>query len=866
MNPSHVLLAVSVGFCWLSLQSPSRGQTASEAMGFVVLDCESFASNTAQGGHAWAKGGPVAEASGYMEARPNDGATRGDPPVASRPELRYTVNFATAGTYYLWLRGRAAGGSQRTVHAGLDGVRGAVLTLGSSDAWQWTHRDPNTTTPATLTVGDTGPHTLNLWMGDPGLQLDKIILTLNPNYTPELNSEFWRNQSIYQIFTDRFCNGDPTNDNAAGTFRPAHATSVHGGDLLGIEQKLDYVKALGATAIWISPVVRNGNGEYHGYAGSDFYHVDPHLGTLATLQHLVQQAHRMGLLVIDDIVVNHGGSLVDSGSAAYATTFRQPPAGYTLRYSHAARQYAPPFDRATTPQLEDLFHNNGLIHNFGDATQVEKGELSGLDDFRTESAYVQASMIRIYQYWLATAGFDAFRIDTVKHVNMGFWQKWCPALHAAAVANQRPNFLMFGEVYDGSDAKCGSYTGSRAGGAHALDSVLDFPLYFTINNVFAKATGNTRQIENRYHAIPANYAPEARERLVTFLDNHDQPRFLSVGNANGNTSRLEVALAFLYTSRGIPCLYNGTEQGFDGGADPNNREDMFAGQFEQGPSRGDNFDMAHPLFRSVARLNNLRRLYPALRTGTHVDQWNNPEGPGIFAYARRLGEQEVLAVLNTSGTSQTLPSRPTIYPAGTVLTNLLDPTECVTVTAIRQVPAIVMAGTSAKLWTARAQARALDPVVMALSPAHDAAGVASGSPLVIHFSQAMTPATVEAAFATMPATHGDFTWSATAVGDDTLTYHPGPAGWTPQTAYRVRLETGAAASSGTRLFAAFEARFRTGAPPQPSQVPVAIVWPAGGATGDRLALIWARSPRATVADPTTWAEVMQQCGESLRRR
>src|SRR5947208_16871641 len=117
---------------------------------------------------------------------------------------------------------------------------------------------------------------------------------------------------------------------------------------------------------------------------------------------------------------------------------------------------------------------------------------------------------------------------------------------------------MFGEILDGSDAKCGSYTGTQAGGAFALDSVLDYPLYFKVNSVFATATGNTRQIEDRYSAIATNYDAAAQMRLVTFLDNHDQARFLCPANANNNTNRLRVALVFLYTARGVPALYYGT--------------------------------------------------------------------------------------------------------------------------------------------------------------------------------------------------------------------------------------------------------------------------------------------------------------------
>src|SRR5207253_4154178 len=198
------------------------------------------------------------------------------------------------------------------------------------------------------------------------------------------------------------------------------------------------------------------------------------------------------------------------------------------------------------------------------------------------------------------------------------------------------------------------------------------PLYFSINPVFALTNSNTKRIEDHYHAVDANYDPSAQMRLVTFLDNHDEPRFLNSANANNSFARLSLALEFLYTSRGIPCLYYGTEQGFNGGADPNNREDMFAGQVEQGPSLGDNFNETHPLFQLIAKLNNFRRLYPALRNGSHINLWNNPNGPGLFAFSRVLGSQEVFVVFNTAAIAQALPGRPSTYPAGTILVNLLD--------------------------------------------------------------------------------------------------------------------------------------------------------------------------------------------------
>lgn len=630
------------------------------------------------------------------------------------------------------------------------------------------------------------------------------------------SNSFWQAQSIYQIMTDRFFDGDPTNNNADGNYSPASSGSVHGGDFKGVEQKLDYIKALGATAIWISPVVLNGSGQFHGYAARDFYRVDPHWGSLTNLQHFVQAAHARGLLVIDDIIVNHGDDLIYSTGSGYGN-FVYPPSGYTLKYRSSSKTFAAPFDiynstyNSVNNALTNLFHNYGTIQNYNDTNQVQLGELAGLDDFRTESAYVRSNMAAIYEYWIQQAGFDGFRIDTVKHVEMGFWRSWCPAVHAFATTNGQPNFFMFGEVYDGNETLCGSYTGTQSGGPYLLDSVMDYPLYFTINSAFATASGNTKQIEDHYNNIAANYDTNTQMRLVTFLDNHDQARFLSSGNANNNTNRLAVALAFLYTARGIPCLYYGTEQAFNGGNDPYDREDMFAGQFKDGPAGMDSFNETHPLFQLVAKLNNFRRLYPALTLGQHVNQWYNPSGPGLFAYARRLGTQEVFVVFNTAGSTQTLTNRATIYTPGTTLVNLLDTKEILNITAGSQTPLISVPATTAKIFVAQSQLLPLDPVVMSNTPVHAATNVSSGSPVVLQFSKPMNTNSVQAAFSIMPPVAGTFAWSASG---DTLTFTPTGAGFLPLTNITVTVSNMAFdAVSGNTLVAPYKLLFQTAAAP-----------------------------------------------------
>lgn len=640
--------------------------------------------------------------------------------------------------------------------------------------------------------------------------LAALLFSLVQAKAQNAGNTLWQHQSIYQIITDRFFDGDPSNNNADGNYDPVghRGTSVHGGDFKGIEDKLDYIKSLGATAIWISPVVLNARGEFHGYAGRDFYQVDPHWGSLADLQHLIQAAHARGILVIDDIVVNHGGDLVDSTDPGYPK-FKYPPDGYTMRFRHPTVQYPPPFDlNATNPAITNLFHNNGEIQDYDDPVQLELGELSGLDDFRTETPYVREQMIKIYEYWIKQAGFDAFRIDTVKHVEMGFWQQWCPALHDFATAQGKPDFFMFGEVPYNADAKCGSYTGAMGGGPYKLDSVLDYTLYFKINSLFAKPTAPTKEISDHYRSVAVNYDPTAQNQLVTFLDNHDQPRFLSVPGAT--VDRLRVALVFLYTTRGIPALYYGTEQAFNGRKDPWDREDMFAGKFEWGPSLGDNFNMTHPLYQLVAELNNFRRLYPALQTGVQSNLWSTADGPGLFAFTRRLDAQEIFIVLSTATNNQILPACPMTYPSGTKLVNLLDENESFTVGDDGRTPTIAMPGTSAKIFVAESQVRPLDPVVTNISPAHDAPGVRPTTPVVVHFSRPMDVSSVEQAFSTVPPVTGSFSWSPT---HDVMTFRPGGNGFPVDTMITVRMgESARDTVSERKFYAGFESRFHCAAP------------------------------------------------------
>jgi alpha-amylase len=678
----------------------------------------------------------------------------------------------------------------------------------------------------------------------------------------------WRNENIYQILTDRYYDGNPSNDNVEAShgspYSPTTNNGINGGDFQGIQMKLDYIKSLGASAIWISPIVFNvgGTSAYHGYGAQDFYQLAPHWGTMTDLSNMVEAAHARGIKVILDLVCNHTGTLITSSGSGWPN-YVAPPGGYNLQYINNSNQHAFPFNPTNVipAQLSTIFHTNGDIDafNYPSGTQeVVLGELDGLDDLRTETTYVQTNLMNIYTNWVGIADFDGFRVDTAIEVDYGFWQYWCPQLHQSGTSMGKSNFFMFCEADSGNEQQIGSYTGTEGGGPFKFDATLDYALFYNcINSVFATASGNTAQIISHYNYISTYYDSNSWYRLITFLDNHDNARFLSSGNANGNTNNLTVGLQFLYTSRGIPCLYYGTEQGFEGDNNNNdNREDMFAGGWQpQVPVTGDNFNETSLLFQQVARLNNFRRLYPALCTGVQNNLASNSSSPGIFAYSRVLSNEEVFVCLNTASSSQNLTSCPTTYTPGTVLVNLLNTNDTIMVISgagTNETPAITVPSMTAKIYIAQSLMQPLNPVVVSQSPSHAATNVSIAASVVLHFSKPMNTNSVEAAFSVTPATcvcintgsltvcsaqaspstppiAGSFTWDAL---QDTMTF-TSSGGWSPSTTNLVHLGTNAMDSvSGNILYGAFDTYFVTSTNAVADLTPptVAISSPTNGST------------------------------------
>jgi glycosidase len=517
---------------------------------------------------------------------------------------------------------------------------------------------------------------------------------------------------IYFVLPDRFENGDRANDRGGlrgdrlkTGFDPAHKGFYHGGDLKGLTARLDYIQALGATAIWLGPIYRNkpvqgALGEesagYHGYWITDFTRVDPHFGTNEDMKVFVEEAHARGLKVYLDIITNHTADVIayrecPGGSCPYRSRADYPystvgePTGAPINEGfagdsvHTAENFVKltRADFAYTPfvpkgdarvKVPAWLNDPVWYHNRGDSTfsgeSTTMGDFAGLDDLMTENPRVVQGFIDIYGAWIDEFAVDGFRIDTAKHVNPEFWQVFAPAMLERAKARGILNFHIFGEVFT---SKMDPALQARATRVDRLPSALDFAFRAALVDVVAGDSG-ADQMVGLFNADALYEGGETTAlRLPTFVSNHDVGRYAHyVRKAFPQADDAEVlkrvilAHAMMFTLRGVPVVYSGDEQGFAGdGGDQDAREDMFASQVAvyndnrlvgtQATTAQSNFDRNHPIFSAIVQLARLRGDHIALRRGKQIVRQYG-EKPGLFAVSRIDPEsgREILIVFNTS--------------------------------------------------------------------------------------------------------------------------------------------------------------------------------------------------------------------------
>jgi glycosidase len=530
-----------------------------------------------------------------------------------------------------------------------------------------------------------------------------------PSYLERLPEQ----EILYFLLPDRFARSDRQPEPARGGDRlvtgydPSDPRFYHGGSLRGIERRLGYIQALGATALWLAPVFVNQpvqgppgheSAGYHGYWITDFMHVDPHFGTDADLHELVNAAHARGMKVYLDIVVNHTADVIRyrecpvapcpyRSEAEYPYTRRGGLDGAAINegflgldgahqteenFAHLTRP-----DYAYTPYLPagqehrkvpDWLNDPIYYHNRGDSTwageSITLGDFLGLDDVMTEHPRVVRGMIEVFGYWIEQYRIDGFRIDTEQHVNPEFWRAFVPAMRARAAAVGIRNFHMFGEV---ATAKMDTALLARHVREDGIPAVLDFAFAAAVHDTVAGDAGTAKLA--RVFADDEVYpggAATARQ-LPTFVSNHDGGRFgyfvrhaRPQIEAGEQQQRVVLGHALLLTLRGVPVLYYGDEQGYVGdGGDASARQDMFATRVEQyaretrlgtvTPDAGDHYQMTHPLYLAISELAHLRLAHPALLLGRQQTRAAGDK-PGLFAVSRfdPADGHEIVLAFNTS--------------------------------------------------------------------------------------------------------------------------------------------------------------------------------------------------------------------------
>ena len=499
-----------------------------------------------------------------------------------------------------------------------------------------------------------------------------------PQHEPFPSPRDWRDQFIYFLLVDRFDdNGDGTPMYDPATVRrdrdASGGSTFQGGNLKGATRRLDYIRGLGCTAIWLSPVLKNRiekDDSYHGYAIQDFLDVDPRFGTLSDLQELVRQAHARDMYVIMDVVINHTGD-----NWAYPGDFpyyywREAQSPFPFGHWREADP-TPGFqpDDAVWPsefQSPDCYKRRGQIRDWNDPEQALNGDFLSLKELDTRDPLVLDTLIKAYKHWIAAADVDGFRVDTVKHTEQSSTAIFCNAVREYAKRAGKHNFFIFGEIV-GDDRTLHSYLGrnSRIPGTNerfpSLDAALDFPLYFVLEETIKGFTG-PRQLVERYERFKTQYADhgEASRYFVTFVDNHDQigrghKRFM---HQDPFPQQAVLAIGYLLTSQGIPCLYYGTEQGFDGGGDNDRfiRECMFGGSWGAFETTGVHFfNREHPIYVGIAEVAKVRAKEPALRYGRQYFRETSADGVSFafpdsgrctLAFSRILDTDEVLVAMN----------------------------------------------------------------------------------------------------------------------------------------------------------------------------------------------------------------------------
>jgi glycosidase len=445
---------------------------------------------------------------------------------------------------------------------------------------------------------------------------------------------------LYLIMIDRFSDGDPDNNDpprSGGIYDRRNKFAYHGGDLQGIIDRLPYLKDFGVTALWLTPWYDNydhfnsielkegkPSTGFHGYNPQDFYAVEEHFGTLAKLRELVDAAHRIGIKIIQDEVVNHTGP--------YHPWVDDPP---TPTW----------FNGTKSNHLNNVFQT-WVLHDPHPVELLKRETMEGwflnfLPDLNQTDSEAARYLIQNTLWWIGVTGLDGIRMDTWQYVPNSFWRKW-----TTAVKREFPRFTVVGEVKDGDAVHVSWFQGgvARDGADSGLDTLLDFPLFYPIRHAFAEA----KNLDEVPKLLSKDFLYTNPNTLVTLLGGHDDGRFMSEKGAT--IAGLKLANAFVLTTRGVPQLYYGDEIAMTGADEPTTRGDFpggFPGDRRNAFTAGGRTREENELWDYVKKLNNLHTSLEPLKVGTLVNLHVSEQQ---YAYARTTNAGSVVIALNNAST------------------------------------------------------------------------------------------------------------------------------------------------------------------------------------------------------------------------
>ena len=485
----------------------------------------------------------------------------------------------------------------------------------------------------------------------------------------------WREEFIYFLLVDRFDDGLPRRSGggparARGSGTLPQLKRFCGGKLRGVTNNLDYIRGLGCTALWLSPLFENNDApdpdsdKYHGYSIQNYLEIDPRFGTKQDLIDLVAAAHERDMRVFLDVVLNHSGDNWAYPDDAVYRYFNDEQFGFG---------YWRRPDRPLPVELRDerMYHRRGQIGDFDAFPECQHGDFFSLKGFNNDECVDGLKqidiMVQAHCWWMRETDIDGFRLDAVKHMGERCVARFCTGVGEYAHRLGKRQFFCFGELIAGDDA-INHYTGPNTAADNnssiffGLSSVLDFPLYFTLPNVL-KGLAAPHSLKSRYDALNngALTRGELGRYLVTFVDNHDavgqepKRRF----GSGATDDQIIAGIGYLLTAIGTPCIYYGTEQGFEGEGsdDALIREAMFDLQ----DASSTRLNPECRIYKEIAAIAAEFHRRPELRFGRIYFRqisgdgvhFGHPEGqPCTIAFSRLLAGSEVLVAYNTSVTER----------------------------------------------------------------------------------------------------------------------------------------------------------------------------------------------------------------------